>query len=710
MRIASLRWIPAVVLAGGVWIAPFAGAQKASRPEVALEAAAKKELVEGDLKGAIDLYQRMVTQYSRSDRAAVAKALLRMGQCYEKLGSAEARKAYERVLKEYGDQKDALNEARARLAAIGAAAPGTLTTRQVWAGREVDVGGSVSPDGRYFSYADLDTGNVAIRDLLTGEKRLLTSKGAWDKPGGYAILSRISPDGKQIAYDWWSDPGAEGLHVGNLDGTGHRLVYRVGDLGYPNTCGWSPDGRHVLALLSKGGRSESHMATVGVADGSVRVLKTTAWARRAPWNPSFSPDGKFVLFDSSPAEGAEQRDLYLVSADGRREVHLVEHPADDQALGWSPDGRTVLFTSDRTGEWDLWSVAVSDGKAQGAPVLVKRGIGRVTPLGITRDGALYYGLTTGLLDVYVASLDVAAGKVEAPPVRATEKFVGANGQGDWSPDGRRLVFVSFRERHPLMGARRVLCIVSPGSAGQRELSLDLESFFWPRWSPDGKSILVRGSRQGGRLSLYLVDAATGSLSLVAGGDDGRINRFAVAWSRNGKTIFYGRFSGTPPNKPRVIRIMARNLETGAEQELYREEEAFYGGDSLVHDLAMSPDGKYLAFVECKRDPKVIKVIPTAGGRAREVMSAPKDQLERWRNFSGLVWTADSREILYVRGDAVWAVSVERGTSRPLGLTMKDLREVSSLAPDGKRLAFTTFTPTREVWVMENLLPQEAASR
>ena len=55
----------------------------------------KKEMVDGDLKGAIDLYERILAQFSSSDRAAVAKALVRMGQCYEKLGSAEARKAYD---------------------------------------------------------------------------------------------------------------------------------------------------------------------------------------------------------------------------------------------------------------------------------------------------------------------------------------------------------------------------------------------------------------------------------------------------------------------------------------------------------------------------------------------------------------------------------------------------------------------------------------
>jgi len=65
--------------------------------EVQLKAAEHKQQVEGDLKGAIEQYRKLA---QGRDRAVAAKALVRMGQCYEKLGDAESRKAYERVLRE----------------------------------------------------------------------------------------------------------------------------------------------------------------------------------------------------------------------------------------------------------------------------------------------------------------------------------------------------------------------------------------------------------------------------------------------------------------------------------------------------------------------------------------------------------------------------------------------------------------------------------
>jgi tetratricopeptide (TPR) repeat protein len=106
MRTATSRWAPVAVLAGVICMVPFAIAQKSNRADVALEAAAKREMVDGDLKGAIDQYQKIVAEFSGTDRAAVAKALVRMGQCYEKLGSAEARKVYERAVRDFPDQKE----------------------------------------------------------------------------------------------------------------------------------------------------------------------------------------------------------------------------------------------------------------------------------------------------------------------------------------------------------------------------------------------------------------------------------------------------------------------------------------------------------------------------------------------------------------------------------------------------------------------------
>jgi tetratricopeptide (TPR) repeat protein len=76
-----------------------------------------KERVEGNLPEAIKLYERVVAEFA-SDRALAARALVQVGQCYEKLGRDEAVKAYERLVRDFADQEDAVEQARVRLAAL----------------------------------------------------------------------------------------------------------------------------------------------------------------------------------------------------------------------------------------------------------------------------------------------------------------------------------------------------------------------------------------------------------------------------------------------------------------------------------------------------------------------------------------------------------------------------------------------------------------
>src|SRR5262245_43091475 len=122
--------------------ASLAWTQAPDRNQMALQAAMKKETVDGDLKGAIEAYKKLA---QGKDQAIAAKALVRMGECYERLGDAEARKVYERVVREFGGQKDSVEAARARLAVLGK--PTTLgpTTRLI---SKADTYGP-SLDGRF---------------------------------------------------------------------------------------------------------------------------------------------------------------------------------------------------------------------------------------------------------------------------------------------------------------------------------------------------------------------------------------------------------------------------------------------------------------------------------------------------------------------------------------------------------------------------------
>ena len=105
-----------VVILGSVPGSP----RQAEDPAVLLRAAIEKEEVDGDLQSAVVLYERIVAKFS-DNRPIAAKALLRLGGCYEKLGQSQAelaQKAFQRVVDSYPDQTEAVKAAKEKLAAF----------------------------------------------------------------------------------------------------------------------------------------------------------------------------------------------------------------------------------------------------------------------------------------------------------------------------------------------------------------------------------------------------------------------------------------------------------------------------------------------------------------------------------------------------------------------------------------------------------------
>ena len=682
-------------------------AQADRQAEALLQSGIHAEVVKGDLESAIQQYKKLLARYS-SVRETAARALLRLGYCYERLGNAEAQRAYSRVLREYGDLKETADEARARLAALGQPAAAT-TTRQVWTGPNVDVFGSLSPDGRYLSCVDWTSGDLAVRDLATGQLRRLTNKGSWDVPG-FALTTRISPDGKLVAYDWWNEKGVWEIRVGGLDGFGHRTIRRndeMEDQIESWVAGWSPDGRHVLAaLVSPDGNHQ--IALIPLDGGAARVLKSTG-RRAGIWRMAFSPDGKYIAYELSPNDRSSERDINLLAADGSQDTRIIEHPADDYGPVWTPDGRRLLFASDRTGTRDLWMVSVAGGKSQGSPELVKRNLDMVYPLGLTAKGSLYYGISTGMMDVYTASLDMHTGQVTGAPARAAQRFIGSNRHSAWSPDGRSLAFVSGRGPFATAPGPRVLCILSLETGKLRELPLRFNLASFPRWLPDGRSILLKGTDPKEGTGLYRVDLQSGDArQLIARG-----HLYAL---RDGKTIVFTRVDDAiPKDGIRVGRILTRDIDGGPETEIYREATTVQTGDALVNDLALSPDGQNLAFTVLNgKEPKSIKVIPAFGGEARVVYRITPGDPQGIPNFSGVEWTRDGKELLFVRSATrevntgspverdLWSLPVAGGAPRKLGLSMAGLAD-AHLHPDGKRISFTAGRNQFEIWVLENFL-------
>ena len=367
--------------------APPARSQETDRAAVALQRAIRVELVDGDLQAAVALYEEIGTRFV-AERAVAASALLHLGQCYEKLGRPEARDVYERVLRDYADQADVTAQAQGRLAAL--TQPGetadrsTMVVRRVWTGPEVDINGMPTPDGRYFAHIDFSTLDIAVRDLATGESRRLTSNQSWASRG-FGQTPVVSLDGTLVAYHWFGFTGRSELHVAPVtaatDDAEPRVVFQNDEVAYLQVFAWSPDGEWILTLVLRED-STAQIALIAVRDGSMQVLKSLDW--RYPSKLSLSPDGRYVAYDAPRRQDSSDRDIFILSVDGGREIPLFEHPAVDYGPVWAPEGNAIVFASDRSGNTGLWAIHVEEGTPVGAPQLVKPDMGKVVPLGFSK--------------------------------------------------------------------------------------------------------------------------------------------------------------------------------------------------------------------------------------------------------------------------------------------------------------------------------------
>jgi Tol biopolymer transport system component len=717
-------WLLAI-LSVAVAVPGLTPAQTTGRAEVLLEAAKKKELVSGDLDAAIRQYRDIVAKYP-ANRAVAAEALLRMGRCYEKMGAAqsqEARKAYERIIREYADQKEAAAEAQKYLAATPAQGAGAMSSRQVWtlppSGR---VCGNVSHDGRYLPYVDLaaprGNGELFLHDIAAGTDRRITNE-VEKFPQQYAGEATFSTDDTQLAYAWFNKDHYE-LRITGLQASGAsrpRVLFSNSEVPriYPRD--WSPDGKWLGVQLVKKDET-TQIGLVAVNDGSLRVLKSVD-SRGSP-KLFFSPDGKYLAYGLPATDTGNQRDIFVLAIDGGREIPAVVNPGNDVLMGWSPDGRHLLFTSDRTGSTGLWALAFRDGKPQGTPEQIKVGA-TGDPMGLTSKGTLYslvhHSNWNALFrsDIQVAAFDFAKGQFLSAPALAVETYVGANNFPAWSADGKHLAFISRRDR-------AVIVILSCDTGQVRELQSPLGAWVGGagavlQWSPDGLFLAIQAADVKERQGIFRVDATTGEATPIAlssygsaGGGEYFMN---PAWAPDGKSIYYSRYQG---GGGALTAVVEHDLSSGNEKEVIPRSD-----HATFWDL--SPDGKYWVVVahDFLYGPMTLRrtgnwsvlLAPASGGEPRELMRGES------QGAGVLMWAPDSRSIFIYSlkdrptGDReVWRVAIDGTEPQKLGLNVNFLGQLGSSDqrlhphPDGKRVAFAATEPAKsdEVWALENFLP------
>lgn len=568
-----------------------------------------------------------------------------------------------------------------------------------------DAPGRPSRDGRYLPYVDFPAGNLWYWEIASGVSRQITRKPA-DSPE-VAGWSAMSPDGSHVAYTWWTSEGAYDLRVISIDNGEMRSILASGTAEYAFPLEWSADGSQILSWLEhEDGRVD--LALVPAAGGSARVVET--FRRGRPRHASLSPDGRFVVYDFPRDFRSMRSDVMILATDGSPARTLIGGSANNMNPFWTPDGSRVFFTSDRSGSIDGWVVNVNNGRVIGEPTLAARNLGLVRPIALTGDGVYHYGLDTSEIEVYTLPVDLSndAPRVTGTPSRVSPAVIGGHVGPHWSPDGRSLAFIT---RVPSTGTTLTrgankITIMDVSSGRQRDVVPQLAELqiASPQWSPDSRSLAVRGRSLENRLGYFRIDARTGQATpLVLLNSPKNESDYGVfAWFRAGKAFVYR-------HAPRGM--VARDLTTGLENVVVDWKAQ---GLSGFHGLAVSPDGSSLAFA-------AMSVKDGVPGRAVFVQSGdgpPRELFRVSRQEFAVVqaWMPDGQAVLFTRyrqgqnaavdPHHLWMVSVRDGAARDTTVRIPGFTQPYwvALSPDGRRIAYTAGMTSAELWMMENFLP------
>jgi Tol biopolymer transport system component len=697
-----------------MWLIPSAvtGRQSAGSGDVQLKAAMHAELVEGDLRAAIEAYKAIVSRYG-DNRALVARALLQLGGCYEKLGQAEARKTYEQLVRDYADQSEPAVQARARLAALGRpqppAAPSPVVTALPRADFVNDVQ-AVSPDGTKALFISYDKGmNLGLYDFATRQKKLLTEF-EWNK--NWVDFGAWSPDGRRVAYmqsGWAPDAVAE-VRVATLSGDSRVIFRNEANPGRRvSPAAWLPDGRSLLAVLELADGTIA-IGLIPAAGGPFTPLRSLAWPRSDP-RPRVSPDGRFVAF----SEGAAgTHDIQVLKLEGRTVYRITDHPADDVQPLWSPDGGHIVFISTRFGQTALWSVAVKDGQAVGEAGRVRDGMQGVELIDWTTRGLMYVDhLQTQ--DIYTVPVDHASWQPTAAPRLLPYPRTGRNSGPVWSPDGRYLAFVSGSFAEP---DRRYVVVLPEGGGDPREYliptnSRSPEGPYDLRWFGDGSGLGFSGSNRQGQPTIFHLSLATGQWETYAS----PVQTWTrIEWNNDGTKYFYGRQS--VDGKP--LRIVERDLKTDGERAVYTPNDA----RGALRGLRLSPDRRSLAFTltSAAAGPALrLMVVDAETGRARTLMEEKSGTtLETTVSLGVPAWSPDGRALIVPRTvgqnmSEFRVVPLDDRDTRSFVLDGAFTRQVTAgggdapqvrdvmWSPDGTRMTFVLLAFRADTWMIENVL-------
>ncbi len=556
----------------------------------------------------------------------------------------------------------------------------------------------LSPDGKEIVFDLL--GDIYLMPAEGGEAKAIASGVAWE------MQPRFSPDGQRIAFT--SDrAGGDNLWVMQRDGSGAKAVSKE-SFRLVNSPAWSPDGqwiagrKHFTAERSLGS-GEIWLWHVSGGDGLQLTEKPND--QKDVGEPAFSPDGRYVYYslDATPGKFFEYNKdsnagIYAIERLDRERgkvVRLVDGPGGAIRPTPSPDGKRLAYIRRVRFQSTLFVQDLESGRERALYDKLDRDLqetwaihGVYPAMSWTADGRellFWAGGKIHRLDVATGSdrivpfhvrdtrrvaealrfpVEVAPDRfplkmlrwVESSPDggqllyqalgklwlqelpggaarRLTKEEGSFEYDGAWSRDGRSIVYTTFDDEK--LGTVKVADVAS---GVVRDLTREPGHYFEPAFSPDGARVLyrksdgndLRGPDWSREPGIYVVPAGGGTPELVT--ESGSQPQFGAASDR----VYLTR--SADEDKRQLVSL-----------ELDGSDERTHASSEAATEFRLSPDGRWLAFVE-RFNVFVAPFVPT--GKTIELgpktTSLPLTRVSKNAGES-VHWTGDSKSLRWVLG-------------------------------------------------------------
>lgn len=248
-----------------------------------------------------------------------------------------------------------------------------------------------------------------------------------------------SPDNDMLLFTRFGDGYNEGpadLIVVELGSRNTRVLSSDGsaNVNLPGSC-WNPYSEEIVFSSSREPHDEIY--TIDDQGGPGDEVQITDRADMVAYEPSFSPDGQWVVFESHPLDVEEHGIITKYRIDGTALYQDLTNPDEDcRQPNWSPTGDKILYQKFVDGLWDIW-IMNDDGTN---PNKVTNGSGDKTDASFSPDGQwiVYSSNEGGLEFANLFIISVLGGNA----IRITN-FQGYDGAPSWSPDGKTIAFESY---------------------------------------------------------------------------------------------------------------------------------------------------------------------------------------------------------------------------------------------------------------------------